>query len=89
MTYLLTRAARRVNEGILSMDQSRDAMSRVFLAVRDGKGPLRGDEGFPQVLFTAKLANERFPLDDDGKSRWKDIDRTFNSTRSAWPKFVS
>lgn len=90
MTYLLTRASRRVNEGPLSLDQFKDDMRRACLAIRDGKGPPRiMGLTLPQVLFTARLSKEYLPLDDDGEISWQDIDRNFNSTRSACPKFVS
>ncbi|KAH0380431.1 hypothetical protein KCU92_g7552, partial [Aureobasidium melanogenum] len=77
LTYLLTRAAKRVNEGPLSKTQFADDLKRAWIAVRDGRGP----EGwriftFPRVMFTAKLVNEHPFPDETGNPRkicWKDV----------------
>ncbi|KAH0039401.1 hypothetical protein KCU78_g1307, partial [Aureobasidium melanogenum] len=94
MTYLLTRASRRVNEGPLSIEQFKDDMKRAWSAVRDGKGPPRiMGPTLPRVLFTVKLVNENLLPDDDGKPskfNWKDMNfnRLFQYPHTATPKIV-
>lgn len=77
MTYLLTRAARRVNEGPITIDQFMDDLKRACLAINDGYGDrLVRNFVFPRVKFTVKMTREHSNHEDDQEPNrvpWNDI----------------
>ncbi|KEQ64439.1 uncharacterized protein M437DRAFT_83373 [Aureobasidium melanogenum CBS 110374] len=90
MTYLLTRAARRVNEGPISIDQFMDDLKRVCLAMNDGYGDrVVRNFVFPRVKFTVKMTKENH---EDSREPtglpWNDIRLQTKSMSRSGLKFL-
>lgn len=90
MTYLLTRAARRVNEGPISIEQFSDDLKMACLAMNDGYGDrVVGNFVFPRVKFTVKITKE-YSDHEDGQELtgpWDDIRLQTRSTSRSGLEF--